>query len=120
MNTTKILIVEDESVTAIELETQLKDFEYGIAGTAFKCEGTLRLFSTCHPDIILIDFMLRREKTGINLIQEIRSLSMVPVIFLTGNLSRDKKLFTFELKSFSAHKIGQDKCRQDLAVDFCM
>jgi DNA-binding response OmpR family regulator len=87
MNKYKILIVEDESIIALNLKETLIDFGYEPCGIApNRCKTMKLLEKGIEPDLILMDIYLKGPTTGIELAKELKNiLPNVPVIFLTAN-----------------------------------
>ncbi|MBT4036316.1 MAG: PAS domain S-box protein [Candidatus Marinimicrobia bacterium] len=80
----RILIVEDERLSAEDLSIRLthNDFEVvGIAGTGAEA---LKLTADTKPDIILMDIKLRGKMNGIEAAQQIHQKHAVPVVFATA------------------------------------
>jgi len=87
MNKKTILIVEDETIIAINLKEMLIDLGYEVCGiTNNKCKTLELLESDVVPDLILMDIYLKGETTGIELSKILKkSIPFVPIIFLTAN-----------------------------------
>lgn len=87
MNKKKILIVEDESIIALNLKETLKELDYEPCGIApNRCKTMAILEKGVVPDLILMDIYLKGPTTGIELAKELKiTLPNVPVIFLTAN-----------------------------------
>jgi len=87
MSKTKILIVEDETIIAMNLRETLKELGYDCCGTApNKCRTIKILDSGVKPDLILMDIYLKGPTTGIELADELKvTMPEVPIIFLTAN-----------------------------------
>jgi len=87
MSKPKILIVEDESIIAINLKETLAELGYEPCGiTPNRCKTLKLLEEGCNPDLILMDIYLSGPTTGIVFAKELRQmLPQVPVIFLTAN-----------------------------------
>lgn len=83
----KILIVEDESIIALNLKETLIDLGYEPCGVApNKCKTMRILESGVIPDLILMDIYLKGPTTGIELAKELKvSMPQIPVVFLTAN-----------------------------------
>ena len=79
-----IMIVEDESVTAMLMSKFLKLKGYQISGLAATGEEAIELINKEIPDLILMDIQLADKMNGIDAITEIRETHQIPVIFLTG------------------------------------
>ncbi len=81
----RILIVEDESIIALDLKTSLQHAGYIIAGVASSGEESIALAQTQQPDLILMDIRLRGPMDGIEAAQKIREQQSCPVVFLTAH-----------------------------------
>lgn len=83
----KILIVEDESIIALNLKETLIELGYEPCGiTPNKCKTIAFLEKGVVPDLILMDIYLKGPTTGIKLAQELKAtLPYTPIIFLTAN-----------------------------------
>ena len=79
---TKILVVEDDLANANLLERYLtgEGFEVAIANDSAEA---LRATASMTPDLVLLDIGLG-EEDGRDILKEIRLISDVPTIFLTG------------------------------------
>lgn len=88
MSSTKILIVEDEPIIALNLKQTLIELKYDVVGIANNKCNTLKILKDKNkiPDLILMDIYLQGPVTGIDLAKELReTLPNIPVIFLTAN-----------------------------------
>ncbi len=80
----KILIVEDESIVAKDLQSSLKKLGYNVAGTVNSGEKALKEIENEKPDLILMDIMLKDKMTGIEAANIIKEKYGLPVIFITA------------------------------------
>jgi two-component system, OmpR family, response regulator VicR len=78
----RVLIVEDDTEVR-RLLTQLLTLDGYEIATAFDSAGALAEVASREPDLVLLDVVLGDED-GRDLLQELRRVSDVPVIFLTG------------------------------------
>lgn len=79
-----ILIVEDESIVALDLASGLEHDGYNIAGIADNAEEAQQLFTDNEVDIVLMDVNIIGEKDGIDTAIEILKQKAVPIIYLTA------------------------------------
>ncbi|HID43340.1 MAG TPA: PAS domain S-box protein [Archaeoglobaceae archaeon] len=84
MDGTKVLIVEDENIVAMDIKYTLKNLGYTVSGIASSGEEAIKLVEETSPDIVLMDIMLRGEMDGIQAAEIIRSRHYIPVIYLTA------------------------------------
>ena len=80
----RILIVEDEPLTAFDNENFLGDAGYQIVATVDDLEEALRVLEQEKVDLILSDVRLRKQQTGIQLAREAKKQG-VPTLFATGH-----------------------------------
>ena len=84
MNSTRILIVEDELVVARDISHQLRAMGYEPIGTTPRGDEALALAAQHHPDLILMDIQLDGPVDGVEAARRIREIHAIPVIFLTA------------------------------------
>lgn len=85
MNKTRILIVEDEKIIALDLQRRIERFGYEVIGVVSNYEDAVAAAAEDNPDIILIDIMLGGERAGADAALAIRERQDIPVIFLTAH-----------------------------------
>lgn len=89
MSKEKILIVEDDEVTAMHLKMALKKLDYevvSIAANTIQARNKIKIYE---PDAILIDISLQKETDGIELASYIKSKHTIPFIYLTSHAEED-------------------------------
>lgn len=84
MSRTNILVVEDESIVAKDIQNSLKKLGYSVIGTTGSGEEALKLVEESRPDIILMDIMLKGVLSGIEAAAQIKAKYNIPVIYLTA------------------------------------
>jgi PAS domain S-box-containing protein len=89
MSEVNILVVEDESIVALDIAQQLKSLGYGVSGIASSGSDAIRQTTNTSPDLILMDIRIKGDKDGIETAQEIRDIFNIPVIFLTAYADHD-------------------------------
>ncbi len=80
----KILIVEDESVVALNIQMRLEAAHYQVAGVADSHQTALALLKQTSPDLVLLDIRLKNNQSGVWVAQKIREHCDVPIIYLTA------------------------------------
>ena len=90
IETTKILIVEDEALVAMDLEVRLKQLGYMICGRASTAEKALEQVEQHLPDLVMMDIVLQGEIDGIDAAELIRDKWGIPVVFLTAYADTDR------------------------------
>lgn len=79
----KILIVEDEALTSMELETCVQSWGYQPL-TAFSGEEAISMALNENPDLILMDIMLGGKINGISAAEEIHRDMDVPIVYVSA------------------------------------
>ncbi|HPQ54349.1 MAG TPA: PAS domain S-box protein [Spirochaetota bacterium] len=100
METPRILIVEDEVITAFHIEGLLKLFGYQVAGTAAAGEEAVVMARELSPDLILMDIVLDGKMSGIEAAGEIQRTEDIPVVYLTANADQVTVLKARETNPF--------------------
>src|SRR5688572_11405197 len=80
----RILIVEDEPLTAFDNENFLGDAGYEIVATVDDLDEAIEVLEREKIDLILSDVRLRRQQTGIQLARTAKQKG-VPTLFATGH-----------------------------------
>ena len=80
----RILIVEDEPLTAFDNENMLGDAGYEIVATVDDLNEALELLGREEIHLILSDVRLRKQQTGIHLARAAKEKG-VPTLFATGH-----------------------------------
>lgn len=79
----RILIVEDEPLTAFDNETMLTDAGYEVVATLDRFRDAIEILNEQQVDLILSDVRLRGERSGIELAQVALNRG-IPIMFVTG------------------------------------
>ena len=84
MDAASILIVEDEPVVAKDIQLSLQRLGYRVPATATSGEDAIRKAGDTHPDLILMDIVLKGKMDGVETALQIQRRQDVPVIYLTA------------------------------------
>ena len=84
MGDVKILVVEDEAVTGMDIRRSLTELGYSVCAIATTGELAVRKAGELHPDLILMDIMLAGKMTGIEAAEIIKQQYHIPVVYLTA------------------------------------
>jgi two-component system, response regulator PdtaR len=80
----RILIVEDEPLTAFDNEVMLGDLGYEVVATLDSFEDAIELLDREKIDLILSDYRLSGERTGMDLARAAKKRG-IPIVFSTGH-----------------------------------
>ena len=84
MGKAKILIVEDESIVALDIKNALLSLGFENIVCAANFDKAINYVKENRPDIILMDINLKNSKDGIETVIEIQKIDNIPVIYLTA------------------------------------
>ncbi|HMK47139.1 MAG TPA: PAS domain S-box protein [Methanocella sp.] len=108
----RLLVVEDEAIVLLDIQSRLVQLGYTIAGTASTGKDAMELAARVQPDVILMDIGLRGDIDGIAAAESIRKNQDTPIIFLTANsdittLHRSRVVgpFGYVLKPFDEREL---------------
>ena len=107
-----ILIVEDESIVAFNLQQRLSHMGYHVPDVAVSGTETLSLLSHSSPDLILMDIHIEGTMDGIDVAARIHETRSVPVIYLTAysedstlERARQTRPYGYLIKPFSEREL---------------
>ncbi len=84
MTKAKVLIVEDDTLTAVGFKEILTQIGYTICALAGSGEDAIKKAELHQPDVVLMDIMLEGELGGVEAADQIRARFDIPIIFLTS------------------------------------
>lgn len=85
MKSKRVLIVEDDEVTAMNLKMSLEKQGYDVVAVADDTLSAKNKLKIYNPDVIIIDISLQESDDGIRLASFIREKQLLPFIFLTAH-----------------------------------
>ncbi len=85
LDSARILIIEDEPLTAAHIKDLVKSLGHTITGIAKTHRDAIKLAREQTPDLILSDIQLADGSSGVEAVNEILGEFEVPVIFITGH-----------------------------------
>ena len=80
----KIIIVEDDEITSLNLNISLQKQGYSVVALCDNIAQAKNKITTHNPDVIIIDISLQESNDGIELAKLIRKEHNIPFIFLTS------------------------------------
>ena len=81
---TDVLIIEDETFIAMDLESLVKSLGHHVIGVARTHADAVALAKNKKPGLILADIQLADGSSGLDAVNELLDRFEVPVIFITG------------------------------------
>ncbi len=81
---TDVLIIEDEPIIALDIETMVEELGHRVTGVARTHREAIALVAKKRPGLVLADIQLADGSSGLEAVNEILSAIEVPVIFITA------------------------------------
>ena len=84
----KVLIVEDEALLAMELESLIEEAGHNVIGWAMSSMEARTMVDASEADIAFVDIHLSDGPTGVDVAEHIRRSGRPMVVFMTANPKR--------------------------------
>ncbi len=84
MTKKRILIVEDQGITAMDEAHIMRDLGYEVTGMVMTGEAAVEQAGKDRPDVVLMDVMLPGGIDGVEAATKIRESYQIPVVFVTA------------------------------------
>jgi len=81
---TDVLIIEDESIIAADIEALVKELGHNVIGIAATRTEAIDVIQRSKPGLVLADIQLADGSSGIDAVKDILATLDVPVIFITA------------------------------------
>lgn len=81
---TDVLIIEDEPIIALDIETMVEELGHRVIGVARTHREAITLAAKKRPGLVLADIQLADGSSGLEAVNEILGAIEVPVIFITA------------------------------------
>ena len=91
-----ILVVEDESIIAMDLTNTLTILGYSVPAIASSGEEAVSLALSLKPDLILMDIQLKGDMDGIAAVRAIKKQTDIPAVYLTAHANETTFLRAIE------------------------
>lgn len=89
MDKVKILVVEDESIVAKDIQATLIRLGYDVPGVASSAQSAFAKLEEFNPDLVFLDIRLKGDLDGIHIAEHIKKTYDIPVIFLTSYVDKN-------------------------------
>lgn len=84
MHNRKILVVEDETILAVNIQNSLQRFGYNVIDVTNSAEAAMKNVADHHPNLVLFDIGLSSKINGIPVVDIIQNNYHIPVLYMTG------------------------------------
>jgi CheY-like chemotaxis protein len=85
MTSAKIMIVEDEPITAEDLQEALIEMGYTVNAMVSTAADAIREAERTRPDLIIMDIHIRGDIDGVDAARTIRQRFDIPAVYLTAH-----------------------------------
>jgi PAS domain S-box-containing protein len=107
-----ILIVEDENIVALDMQSRVEGLGYTVVAMARSGEQAIEKVAETYPDLVLMDIRLKGAVDGVQAAEHIRARFDIPVVYVTAyadeeTLQRAKvtEPYGYILKPFEAREL---------------
>jgi len=91
MNSKRIMIVEDEGITAMSIKRSLEEKGYTVTSAVSTGEEAIQKAGEDRPDLVLMDIVLNGKMDGVEAAWQIQSRLNIPIVYITA-YSDDKMI----------------------------
>ncbi|MDP3623471.1 MAG: response regulator, partial [Methanobacteriaceae archaeon] len=84
MPDTKLLVVEDESIVAMDIKHRAEGLGYTVMSIASSGEEAIEKTKKYKPDLVLMDIVLKGKMDGVEAAQVIQEEFDIPIVYLTA------------------------------------
>ncbi len=81
----RILVVEDETIVALDIQRVLRRLGYNVLAVVASGEDAVQRAAQLRPDLVLMDIHLRGPMDGIEAAAQLRAQMNLPVVYLTAH-----------------------------------
>lgn len=99
MEAARILVVEDESIVAMDISCCLTGLGYRVTACVPSGEEAENMVAQSRPDLVLMDIRLQGEMSGIDAARRLMERYEVPSLFLTSYVDREILAQAIELNA---------------------
>ncbi len=85
----RIMIVEDERITAEDIYDILTQLGYTVTALVSTGADAIRHAELTRPDLVMMDIRIRGDMDGVEAAREIRERFDIPVVYLTAHADRE-------------------------------
>lgn len=84
MKKIKILIIEDETIVALDIKHALIKLDFEVTDMVTNYDDAIASAKRQKPDLLLTDIHLEHSKSGIEIARDIQKIAPIPIIYLTA------------------------------------
>jgi hypothetical protein len=84
MKKSRIIIVEDNNIIALDIKHSLEKMGYKIVSVITSGEQALEQTSELKPDLVIMDIKLKDDMDGIQVAERIHNSANIPILFISA------------------------------------
>jgi len=96
----KVLIVEDDVIAQMTLESMLHQLDIQKIRGVNNAEEALEIIANQKIDVAMLDILIKGDKDGLELAKEIEQNYGIPIIFLTASTDKHTALKAMQIKNY--------------------
>ena len=81
----QVLVVEDDSIIAMDIKSRLQALGYAVSAVVFSGQEAIEKAAETQPDLVLMDIRLRGHMDGVEAAERIHTRFDIPVVYLTAH-----------------------------------
>jgi AmiR/NasT family two-component response regulator len=94
---TRVLVVEDEPLIAMDIAVTLEELGCEVLGYAQTVAEAMAQIAALAPDLVTLDVNLGRGQEGLGIATDLRAAGLTPILFVTGQGERGIAEFARDL-----------------------
>jgi len=95
----RVVVAEDESVVALDLQTTIQRAGGAIVGIAIRGQDAITLAAALRPDVVLMDVHLVGDLDGVETAKAIKALRGIGIVFVTAHADAETMRRMFDVVS---------------------
>jgi CheY-like chemotaxis protein len=112
-----VLIVEDEAITALEMQKVLESWNYDVLSIVHTGEDAIKEAINSQPDLILMDIILKGKMDGVEAAQKIKEFMDIPILYITALESMDSnRLKNTKSMGYLVKPISEGELRHNIEI----
>jgi len=109
---TQVLIIEDEPVIAADIEALVKELGHNVIDIAATRSEAVEAVSRKTPGLVLADIQLADGSSGIEAVNDILTMSGVPIVFITAYEDHAVEAFGLQAVDYVMKPIRAERLRK--------
>lgn len=113
-----VLIVEDESIVALEISSYIKELNFNVVAVVSSAKKAFEVVNSNALDLILMDVQIKGEIDGISCAEEIKNTKDIPIIYISA--FSDDETFSRAIKTNPSSYLVKPFNPKELKIAMCI